>query len=91
MLPFSFRSLVLLLSVVEAILVIGSDGFKCINPENDQLLVPEYSYKYSEISVLLLRVRPEHMDIRYKSKLSTCSTSHGEPGFMKILARSDSD
>jgi len=50
-----------------SILSLTEDGFKCLNVETNQLLKPQYSYLFKEIQEVIVRTRPEHMDIRFKS------------------------
>jgi hypothetical protein len=52
-------------SLWEAILVFGSEGITCINPNTDVLIDKAYSYKYSEVAAVVLRARPEHADLRF--------------------------
>jgi len=47
------------------ILSLGEDGFQFLDPNTKLLLSPEFNYKYSEISDIVLRTRPEHLDIRF--------------------------
>uniref|UniRef100_A0A6B2L835 t-SNARE coiled-coil homology domain-containing protein n=1 Tax=Arcella intermedia TaxID=1963864 RepID=A0A6B2L835_9EUKA len=47
-----------------AILSIEENGLRCLDPNTNKLLAPNYAIKYSEIQAVVLRIRPEHMDIR---------------------------
>eukprot|EP01128_Nolandella_sp_AFSM9_P011730 TRINITY_DN8659_c0_g1_i1.p1 TRINITY_DN8659_c0_g1~~TRINITY_DN8659_c0_g1_i1.p1 ORF type:complete len:574 (-),score=121.68 TRINITY_DN8659_c0_g1_i1:37-1605(-) len=52
-------------SLVEAILSFGGNGVSCLNPETEDLLLPQHFYKYSDISAIVLRARHEHCDLRF--------------------------
>lgn len=56
-----------------AILSFDEDFFSCIDPITDKL-VSGYKYLYSEVTEIVMRVRPEHADIRYEcfKLLSSC-------------------
>jgi hypothetical protein len=53
-------------SLVEALLRIGDDTIRCVDPKTDKLIAPEYVYYYSEITQIIMRARPEHCDIRFQ-------------------------
>jgi len=48
-----------------AVLALGEDGFKCLDVETNQPLHPQYSYNYKDIQDISVRLRPEHLDIRF--------------------------